>query len=115
MPLIAIVVPKEKLFMHEAALNKKIALIAWAKDENDDDDVAVFAGIFEKGNNGYYINRGADEPPFEVQEEWLPRIKKVEQEQSEMLLNAEYQLSLSVGSVESKGGPLVKTGLKWPQ
>jgi hypothetical protein len=56
-----------------------------------------------------------EEPSFQIQTEWLSRIKSVsEKDIKEILLESDYALSLSVGNAELEDGPFAPTGLKWP-
>lgn len=101
--------------MLKAAEGKRLAIIAWAKDAEGKDDVAVFAGVLRLGAIGYVLEREGGDFSFQIQEEWLPRIKAVPEELRQTLLGAEYQLSLSVSSAEAEVGPLITTSLKWPR
>jgi hypothetical protein len=96
------------------ALNKTLALVLWAKDENGDDDVAVFPGTLIQEKDLYFLQRG-DEARPEIRAEWLSRIKKVPDDLKETLSNCEFQLSLTVGNTENETATLEAFGLKWPK
>jgi len=97
------------------AINKKLALILWAKDKNDEDDVAVFPGVFIKEGNSYFLKRGNSDTNPELKTEWLSRIKLVPEELKETLQGCDYQLSLTVGSADDITESLDDFGLKWPK
>ena len=96
------------------ALNKSLALVLWAKDENGEDDVAVFSGTLINVDGVYYLERESNNKNTEIKEEWLQRINSVPEELKETLMGCEYQLSLSVGSSEEISEPLENFGLSWP-
>ena len=95
-------------------LDKKICLLLWAKDEQGKDDVARYTGTLKENGKGMYIDRGPDNPKFEIQEDWVARIKVVEDDFKESLLGSDVALSLKVGDAP-EGMLGMKTGLKWPQ
>lgn len=97
------------------ALHKELALVLWGEDENGEDDVAVFSGvlIFEEGT---YFLRRKDCSSVEIIPEWLERIRPVPESMKEILLNCEYQLPLSIASIDKADDSLAKYGnLKWPE
>ncbi|MBQ0797088.1 hypothetical protein [Zhongshania sp.] len=96
------------------ALNKRFALVLWAEDEQGEEDVAVFSGTLIKEGNLYFLQRRSGQGP-EIREEWLERIKPVDDELKETLMGCEFQLSLSVGKAIS--GQVLESfgGLKWPE
>jgi len=96
------------------ALNKKLALVLWAEDENGEDDVTVFSGTLIRIEGLYFLEREDGNNP-EILQEWLGRIKPVTVELKETLLDCDFQLSLSVGQVESEQGLEHFGGLKWPE
>jgi hypothetical protein len=61
----------------------------------------VFDGIATLEGGGLYVDRGDGKPRFEIWEEWLGRIRSVEPESREILLNADYCLSLTVSNLAS--------------
>lgn len=92
-------------------------MIAWAQKEDGSDDVAVFSGIAQWDGKVLTICREPATASFVVPEEWYSRLAPVEDDLKDMLLDAEYCFSVSVGDlddVEDTGG-FEKTGLKWPQ
>ena len=95
------------------SLNKTLALVLWSKDENGEDEVAVFSGILIKKNETFFLEREDDKNP-EILEEWLSRITKIPEDLKEMLMNCEYQLALSVGDVDETPESYENFGLTWP-
>ena len=94
-------------------LNRKLAIVAWKTGEDGNREVAVFTGIVKMFDSTYFLDRGEGEPLFEIFDDWLPRIKSVSDDISDILMGAEYHLSLSVGDADDEG-PFKETGLKWP-
>lgn len=97
------------------ALNKSLALVLWAKDENGEDDVAVFSGTLILSEGNYYLQREGDGPKPEIRTEWLERIKATPDDVKETLLGCDYQLTLTIGSAEGTPDSLESFGLKWPE
>ena len=95
------------------ALDQKLALLLWGEDENGEEDVAVFSGVLISQDGSYFL-KGDDGNNPEIREEWLERIQPVNSELKEMLLDCDYQLSLSVGNIENGNGLESFGGLKWP-
>lgn len=81
-----------------------------------EDDWAVFSGALAQGPSGLFQDRGT-KPRFEIREEWIERIKPVGSDLKDILLGAEYCLSLSVGPIPEgeTTESYVCTGLKWPE
>ncbi|MEJ2437944.1 MAG: hypothetical protein P8Y35_08275 [Sulfurovaceae bacterium] len=95
-------------------LNKTLALILWSKNENGEDEVAIFSGVLIKKNETFFLERKDKKDPI-ILEEWLPRINKIPEDLKEMLMGCEYQLALSVGDVDKTPESYESFGLKWPQ
>jgi hypothetical protein len=95
------------------SLNKRLALVLWSKDENGEDEVAVFSGVLIKKNKIFFLEREDEKNP-KILEEWLSRITKIPEDLKEMLLDCEYQLALSVGDVDETPSSYESFGLKWP-
>jgi hypothetical protein len=100
---------------HDALMGKRLALVLWAKGENGEDDVAMCVGEISKRNGRYLLVRESEQPPVEIRDEWLERIRQVPGDLKEILEGADYQLSLRVGRAEDTDGSLEPTGLKWPR
>ncbi|NNC99139.1 MAG: hypothetical protein HKN85_03055, partial [Gammaproteobacteria bacterium] len=81
---------------YKEAIDKSLALVLRAKDSTGKDEVAVFSGVFVKRGEEYFIKRN-EEKDLEIREEWLERIETVTADWYDILLNCEYQLSLTVG------------------
>ena len=95
---------------------RRIAMIAWAKTSDGEDDVAVFSGIAEWRGTSITLLREPPESSFVLRDEWLARLKPVPDELKATLLDAEYQFSVRVGDLTEADDreTLLKTGLKWP-
>ena len=95
------------------SLNKTLALVLWSKDENGEDEVAVFSGVLIKKNEIFFLEREDEKNP-EILEEWLSRITKIPEDLKEILWDCEYQLLLSVGDVDETSESYESFSLKWP-
>lgn len=95
------------------AVNKSLALVLWAKDENRDDDVSVFSGVLLSESDGYYFLH-KNENKIELKKDWLARVKRVPLGLKETLSDCDYQLSLTVGDVSSDLHKYEDFGLSWP-
>jgi len=95
---------------------KKLALIGWAKDDEGEDDVSVFSGIARWNGTQLILDRGNDNLDFNIPNEWLQRLKSVEDEFKETLMNADYSISFSVDNLPNdKASEYILTTLKWPK
>ncbi len=96
--------------------NKKLALALWYKDENGEDQVTVYAGVFCLHEGVPFLDRGKDAKKLEIKSDWLERIKEVENdEMRKIFLGADYSLSLSVGNMseeQENNSEGSKTGFK---
>ncbi|MFI5091198.1 MAG: hypothetical protein ACHP7P_14195 [Terriglobales bacterium] len=103
--------------MIAAQLNgKTLALLLAGHTADGGDDWAVFSGTARYESGTLYLDRGNAKRPFEIQEEWLQRVRPVDGSVAETLAGAEYYLPLTVGPIPS-GTALsdyLDTGLKWP-
>jgi hypothetical protein len=97
---------------------RRLAMIAWAQNPDGSDNVAVFTGIARFRGSSLIMTRTPPESSFEVPAHLLERIRHVADAFKEMLLNADYSFSVSVGSIdecdESEAKLMQQTGLKWP-
>ena len=94
-------------------VGKSLALILWSETAEGEDDVAVFGGTLMLEDHRYSLVR-KDGAHVELRPEWLDRIKVVDPELSETLLECEYWISLTVGDADDNDGPYEEFGLKWP-
>ncbi|HDY7993163.1 TPA: hypothetical protein ACGVB5_004862 [Vibrio vulnificus] len=93
---------------------KTLALLLWSKDEDGEDDVAVFKGsITREGASFFYQNESGSK--LELTDDWLGRIVPVASDVKDVLLNCDYQLSLTVGQLLPDSKDFVETGLSWPE
>jgi hypothetical protein len=75
---------------------KVIALLLMGKTDQGEDDWGVCAGKAHCDGDTVYVDLGPELPPFELQQEWLDRVRPVDDTVREMLLDAEYCLPLEV-------------------
>ena len=91
---------------------KKIALIIW--NIEDENDVRVFLGeITEKNNAVHFINplKGWD---VALDSDKLSEIKQVSEDMKGILLDADYCLSVTLGTLPNDSTEdFLPTGLKW--
>jgi hypothetical protein len=85
-------------------------------------DVETYEGLKRRLQILEGIARGehAVEPPhssFQVPNEWWDRLKPISDDLKEMLLEADFCFSVTVGNLSESGdvAGYVKTGLKWPR
>ena len=99
--------------VYEEAVGQAIALILWQKKVDGEDDLAVFKGILSFEDGIYHLDRdeGYDR---ELMAEWLERIDNVPPELREVLLDCDYQLSLTLDELDLAGG-LESFGFSWPE
>ena len=91
----------------------KLALLLWAKDEGDGDDVVMIVGAVSQQEGGFSLVFDGEGSPFALRDDWLERIQPTPPDLATVTEEAEYILSLSVGETENGGG-FDKTGLRWP-
>jgi hypothetical protein len=93
-----------------SALSGK-AFCLWLTDEKDES--AVFGGRLQWNGTQLQVERN-NGVPFEIREEWIERIRPVENDVvRNILLGADYYLRLAVGP-KPEGEGFVTTGLRWP-
>ena len=103
----------------DAALDlvgRRLALVIWGEDRNGEEEVWVHAGIVCAMGSALFLERGGDKPMVRLFPEWLAKIQIVGENLRETLLNAEFQISLTVGPVPAGIDPsnLHFTGLTEP-
>jgi len=78
---------------------------------------ALWTGIAHWDGKRLFMLRKDPEKPFEIYDEWYPRIRSTPEASKKDLLEAEFFLRLSVGNIPvgSDEGAFQKTGLKWPE
>ncbi len=94
----------------------RLAMIAWGKNEDGSDDVAVFTGTAQWDGQRLILVRAAGEPSFVVEREWLDRIRPVDPDLRSTLNEADYQFSGTIGPIPpgDDESQYLPTGLKWP-
>ena len=95
------------------AVGRSLALILWSENSEGEDDVAVFGGTLMLKDEQFLLVRN-DGAHIQLRPEWIDRIKTVDSELRETLLQCEYCISLTLGDAEGDDGPFEDFGLKWP-
>jgi len=92
--------------------DKKVALLVWNTEKEN--DVHVYLGEIIKKEDDFYFVNAQEKWNFYLDLDKLERIKKVEDDVKEILLNADFGLSVSIASLPDKlGEDFVPTGMKW--
>jgi hypothetical protein len=95
---------------------KRIAIIAVGKDEKGDTEAAVWTGVGRFDQGRLYLDR-EEGKSFEFPNDVLGRIKPVPDSISDIVLHAEYYITMSIGTLPEGADPseYKDTGLKWPK
>ena len=97
---------------------KLVALLIIEAGENDNEEWAIAFGVAEYDGMELVLDRGKDNPPFVVRDEWVSRIRPVPDNTEETFEEAEYYLSLAIAPLPPEIDPSEHgyeyTGLKWP-
>ena len=93
-------------------LNKK-SLAIIAVDSKDEKNVVVYNGIINLKNDKLYFRR-EEKDLFEITD-WQEKIKIVNDDVKQILLNCKYSLVLSIADLPEDENPddYKQTGLKW--
>ena len=92
---------------------KSLALIVWNNEKED--DVHVYLGKLQNINGEYSFINEEKGWTVSLDEEQISRIKPVSADLKEMLLNADYALSMIIGELPPSNSQDFKaTGMKWP-
>src|SRR3954467_1180799 len=92
--------------------DKNISLIVWNTEKEN--DVHVYLGKLHFENAFYYFINKEKGWRISLDEEQLSRLKPVSEDLKETLLNADYALSVSIGSLpETDSNAFEITGMKW--
>ena len=97
----------------EEIKDKSIALIVWNAEKVD--DVRVYLGRLKILDGKYAFINEEEGWKVSLYDEHLSRLRPVSEDLKEILLNADYGLSMSMGvllETDDRDG-WVKTGLKW--
>jgi len=84
--------------MNSSLIGQPFSVLLMGETAEGEDDWAVFSGALKQSPSGLFLDRGT-KPPFEIRTEWIERIKPVGSDVKDILLSAEYYLSLSVGPI----------------
>ena len=93
---------------YQKLIGNSLALILAGEDE----DWSVLRGNVRQEGNAMLLEHGLGEQPFVIQPEWLDRIKPTPADLSEILMNADFFLLLSVGALDADPTEYDQTGLK---
>jgi hypothetical protein len=93
--------------------DQSIALIIWNRDKEN--DVHVYSGKLKYLNGTYAFVNEENGWKVSLNDEQLSRLKPVTPDLKEMLLNADYALSLNMGELPEAGnkGGEENTGINW--
>jgi len=97
----------------DSVVNRTLALVLWAKDENGEDDVAVFPGTLKVKDGVYFLVRQSGAGP-EIRAEWFWRILEVSDDIRDTACNCGFILSWSVGDANDSHADFDSFGLQWP-
>lgn len=99
--------------MNKQELSGKTLAILMIQEQNGQDDTHVLGGTVNLINGGLYLDSGPERPPFYIEEAWLKRIKPTPEALKEVLSNAHFYLSLSLGPLpkDNDRNEYQKTGL----
>jgi len=94
---------------------KRIAMIAWGKKENGEDDVIVFTGVANWDGKTLTMTREPASSSYKLPTDLLAKIKPVQPEIKSILLEAEYAFSVRVNDLpdDADMSEFRKTGLQW--
>ena len=74
---------------------KILAIILWGECDGEE-EASCHTGTLRKSGARYEFYRGEGSPAFNLEPQWLERIKPVPDDLKETLLNADVSLSLTV-------------------
>lgn len=77
---------------------KRLAMAVWGKKPNGSDDVAIVTGIASWDGTRLTMLRDSG-GRFQIEHQWLARLKAVEPELRETFLGAEFYFSLTTNPV----------------
>jgi hypothetical protein len=93
-------------------IGKSISMIVWNTEK--DDDVHVYLGRLHFENNDYWFINQDKGWRVALDEEQLTRLKPVPDDLREILLNADYSLSMTIGDLpDTEKGQHQSTGMNW--
>ncbi len=82
-------------------VGRRLTLLLTGAGEDDCEEAVTFAGkVREEGGEILFVRAGGG--TIALREEWLPRIEKVRPEARQWLLDADYVLSLEVGTLSDE-------------
>ena len=92
---------------------QRLALLLWGTKSDGSDEVVLRSGVLRReADAAVFWHRG--KPALEMREEWLARIQETKPEFADIVGDAPYVLSLSVGDVtDDEAKSMDRIGLKW--
>ncbi len=97
---------------YDFLIGKKISVIIWNTD--DENDVRVFLGEIVKDNTEYKFVNKVNNWNIPLSRENLVTIKEVHPDTKEILLGADYSISLTLGNLPNDSSEgLFRTGISW--
>jgi hypothetical protein len=95
---------------------KRLAMIAWGEKPDGSSDVAVFSGLAQWDGLSLTMQRENGKASFLVPGEWISRIGPVVADIKEILPDADFYFSVTVGNLDvgKDHSAFIATGLKWP-
>jgi hypothetical protein len=96
--------------------DKKFAIIMVEDDGSEDGEWVVVWGVAKWRDSHLFVHRDMGTPEFPVPDAALDRIKPVSADVRDILEDAEYSITLSVGPIPDGVDPatLLHTGFRWP-
>lgn len=96
----------------EELKDKCICLIIWNAEK--DDDVRLYLGNYvNEGKEHYFVNKEKGWR-LSLNDEQLERMQLVPEELKETLLNADYSISMTMGSLpDDETDEFISTGMNW--
>src|SRR6187401_1326721 len=99
--------------MNADLTGRQVALLLISQDAEGNDDWAVFSTTLQQGEGQAVLVHKAGQ--LELSDEWLSRIKATTPQARSILLEADFFLPLTVGSIsDEEAETLRKTGFQWP-
>jgi hypothetical protein len=89
----------------EELTGKKLAIIAWGEGEKGEDEAAVLAGIARWADGHLYLDHEGNPPSFQIPDDVLCWVKPVSDDVKDILPDAEYCISMSIGPVPADDDP----------
>lgn len=76
-------------------IGKRLAILTWAKNQDGQDEVFAHTGTIRSDASGLHLDR-ENKGTVKLRPEWIARIKPVDPELRQIVLDADLVISLSV-------------------